>query len=109
MKRGRTLQRTSSLSRCVRAHAGTSAGEATVADYATTLNADKKGQLQGLKQLRALELMLKSLVTNAWPDALRLSNHLKTPIWRADCVRRWLKIGDRNDVLSGMLFSGSCY
>jgi hypothetical protein len=48
--------------------------------------------------------MLKSLVTNAWPDALRLSNHLKTR-FGADCVRRWLKIGDRNDVLSGMLFS----
>ena len=72
--------------------------------YATTLNADKEGQLQGLKQLRALELMLKSLVTNAWPDALRLSNHLKTR-FGADCVSRWLKIGDRNDVLSGMLFS----
>lgn len=72
--------------------------------YATTLKADSEGQHHGLTQLRALELMLKSLVKNAWPDALRLSNHLKTE-FGADSVRRWLKIGDRNDVLSGMLFS----
>lgn len=72
--------------------------------YATTLKADSEGQQQGLKQLRALELMLKSLVTHTWPDALRLSNHLKTR-FGADSVRRWLKIGERDDVLSGMLFS----
>lgn len=72
--------------------------------YETSLSVDQSGQQQGLKQLRALELLLKALVNNAWPDTLRLSNHLKTR-FGADRVRRWLKQGDRNDVLSGMLFS----
>lgn len=61
-------------------------------------------QLQAHKQVRALELMIKSLITQAWPDPVRLNNHLKT-LFNADRVRRWLKNSERNDVLSGMMFS----
>lgn len=72
--------------------------------YNTTLHVKSEGQEHGLTQLRALELMLKSLINHAWPENLRLRNHLKTR-FGADNVRRWLKVGDDNDVLSGMKFS----
>ena len=61
-------------------------------------------QQRALAQLRAIELMIASLVYEAWPDGVRLRNHLKTQ-FGVDRVRRWLKLGERNDVLSGMLFS----
>src|SRR5690606_7066907 len=61
-------------------------------------------QQQAHKQVRALELILKSLILQAWPDPVRLNNHLKT-LFNADRVRRWLKQAERNDVLSGMMFS----
>ncbi|MBM3071871.1 hypothetical protein HV346_21875 [Enterobacter sp. RHBSTW-00994] len=61
-------------------------------------------QQQAHKQVRAIELMIKGLVLQAWPDPVRLNNHLKT-LFNADRVRRWLKLGEINDVLSGMLFS----
>lgn len=35
---------------------------------------------------------------------MRLNNHLKT-LFNADRVRRWLKLGEINDILSGMMFS----
>ena len=72
--------------------------------YNTTLHVKSEGQEHGLTQLRALELMLKSLINHAWPENLRLRNHLKTR-FGADNVRRWLKIGEDDDVLSGMKFS----
>ncbi|ABP62570.1 STY4199 family HEPN domain-containing protein [Enterobacter sp. 638] len=61
-------------------------------------------QLQAHKQVRAIELIIRSLIMQAWPDQVRLNNHLKT-LFNADRVRRWLKLGERNDVLSGMMFS----
>lgn len=61
-------------------------------------------QQQAHKQVRAIELMMKGLIQQAWPDQVRLNNHLKT-LFNADRVRRWLKLGDINDVLSGMMFS----
>lgn len=61
-------------------------------------------QQQAYKQVRAIELMIKGLIQQAWPDQVRLNNHLKT-LFNADRVRRWLKLGDINDVLSGMMFS----
>jgi hypothetical protein len=66
--------------------------------------ADEAHQQQAQKQVRALELMLKALVLKAWPDPSRLNNHLKT-LFSADQVRRWLRQGERNEVLSGMKFS----
>ncbi|WP_342323144.1 STY4199 family HEPN domain-containing protein [Kosakonia sp. BYX6] len=73
--------------------------------YSTSLKSDgAQPQQQGLQQLRALELMIKSLVMQAWSDPERLRNHLKTQ-FGADRVRRWLRLGDHNDVLSGMRFS----
>ncbi|MCI1899620.1 MAG: STY4199 family HEPN domain-containing protein [Enterobacter sp.] len=73
--------------------------------YSTELKVGGEAQQQQAhKQVRALELMLKSLIMQAWPDPVRLNNHLKT-LFNADRVRRWLKMADRNDVLSGMMFS----
>ncbi|WLI78056.1 STY4199 family HEPN domain-containing protein [Kosakonia sp. H02] len=73
--------------------------------YNTALNADNtQQQQQGQQQLRALESLIKSLVMQAWSDPERLRDHLKTQ-FGGDRVRRWLRLGDRNDVLSGMRFS----
>ncbi|MBV7404751.1 STY4199 family HEPN domain-containing protein [Enterobacter sp. ENT03] len=74
--------------------------------YSTQISVqdETQQQQQALAQLRAIELMIKALVYEAWPDSLLLSNHLKTQ-FGVDRVRRWLKLGERNDVLSGMLFS----
>ncbi|MEG9083373.1 STY4199 family HEPN domain-containing protein, partial [Escherichia coli] len=35
-------------------------------------------QQQAHKQVRAIELMIKGLIQQAWPDQVRLNNHLKT-------------------------------
>lgn len=73
--------------------------------YSTDLVPSSESQLQQAhKQVRAIELMIKGLIQQAWPDQLRLNNHLKT-LFNADRVRRWLKLGEINDVLSGMMFS----
>lgn len=55
-------------------------------------------------QLRGLELMLKSLIREAWPDEVTLVNHLKM-LFGANKVRRWLKFAKPGDILSGMQFS----
>ncbi len=72
--------------------------------YDTGRVPDKASQLRAQKQVRAIELMIKGLIQQAWPDPVRLNNHLKT-LFNAERVRRWLKNGEINDVLSGMLFS----
>ena len=61
-------------------------------------------QIQAQRQLRALELTIKALVSQAWPDTLQLTNHLKLQ-FGADNVRRWLTLGNSGDILSGMMFS----
>ncbi|EMC1016333.1 hypothetical protein VBY78_003520 [Enterobacter bugandensis] len=73
--------------------------------YSTELAPGSELQQQlAHKQVRAIELMIKGLIQQAWPDQVRLNNHLKT-LFNADRVRRWLKHGEINDVLSGMMFS----
>ncbi|RAU34290.1 STY4199 family HEPN domain-containing protein [Enterobacter sp. ECC-175] len=73
--------------------------------YSTELApGDEIQQQQARKQVRAIELMIKGLIQQAWPDPVRLNNHLKT-LFNADRVRRWLKLGEINDILSGMMFS----
>jgi len=73
--------------------------------YSTELSpGDELRQQHAQKQVRALELMMKGLIVQAWPDPTRLNNHLKT-LFGADRVRRWLQQGERNDALSGMMFS----
>lgn len=64
---------------------------------------DSSAQQQAQGQLRGLELTLKALINQAWPDTVKLNNQLKIQ-FGADKVRRWLKLGERNDVLSGMPF-----
>ncbi|WP_330984081.1 MULTISPECIES: STY4199 family HEPN domain-containing protein [Enterobacterales] len=61
-------------------------------------------QEQAQRQMRALTLTLKALISQAWPDSTKLNNHLKLQ-FGADSVRRWLANSDAGDILSGMLFS----
>lgn len=73
--------------------------------YSTEMSpGDELQQQHARKQVRALELMIKGLIMQAWPDPTRLNNHLKT-LFGADRVRRWLQQGERNDALGGMMFS----
>ncbi|MEB6381346.1 STY4199 family HEPN domain-containing protein [Leclercia adecarboxylata] len=73
--------------------------------YSTEMNPnDELQQQHARKQVRTLELMIKGLIMQAWPDPTRLNNHLKT-LFGADRVRRWMQQGERNDALSGMMFS----
>lgn len=61
-------------------------------------------QEQSQRQMRALKLTLKALISQAWPDATKLNDHL-TLQFGAEKVRRWMANSDSGDVLSGMLFS----
>lgn len=55
-------------------------------------------------QLRSLELTLKALIREAWPNEVALVNYVKIR-FGADKVRHWLKLAQPGDILSGMLFS----
>jgi len=73
--------------------------------YSTEMGpSDDLRQQHAQKQVRTLELMIKGLIMQAWPDPTRLNNHLKT-LFSADRVRGWLQQGERNDALGGMMFS----
>lgn len=61
-------------------------------------------QEQAQRQMRALKLTLKALISQAWPDTTRLNDHLKL-MFGPDKVRQWLANSDAGDVLSGMLFT----
>lgn len=65
---------------------------------------DDARQQKAARQMCALELMLKGLVNQSYPSQANLVHKLKSQ-FGADCVRRWLKNGDRGDILSGMRFS----
>ncbi|OAT15582.1 putative inner membrane protein [Buttiauxella noackiae ATCC 51607] len=73
--------------------------------YSTEIeNNDNSQQHKATRQMRALELMLKGLVDQSYASQSQLVHKLKKQ-FGADCVRRWLKNGERGDVLSGMRFS----
>ncbi|EMA4139153.1 hypothetical protein U3A98_002853 [Cronobacter turicensis] len=73
--------------------------------YSTDMDVDKaQMQPDALRQLRALDLTLRGMVREAWPDEQQRVNQLKQ-LCGGDKVRRWLKMGDKGDILSGMLFS----
>lgn len=73
--------------------------------YTSTLN-DEGGdrQEQAQRQMRAIALTLKALISHAQPDTTRLHNDLKLQ-FGASSVRRWLANSEAGDVLSGMRFS----
>lgn len=74
-------------------------------DYSTEIEShDAAVQQKAMRQMRALELMLKNLVENSYAGQSRLVHKLKMQ-FGADCVRRWLKNGERGDILSSMRFS----
>jgi hypothetical protein len=80
-------------------------GKQPLLGYSTDLSSDGDAQQQtAQRQIRALELMIRGLVNNAWSSQPQLVNQLKTQ-FGGDKVRRWLKNADRGDILSGMRFS----
>lgn len=73
--------------------------------YSTDLQTTSEIERQkAVRQMRALELMLKGMINKSYPSQSQLVNKLKKQ-FGADCVRRWLKHGEQGDVLSGMRFS----
>ncbi len=58
----------------------------------------------GRKQVRALELILRSVVTNRYGDQDKLIARLKE-LLSEKVVQQWMASGDRGDVLSGSNFS----
>lgn len=73
--------------------------------YSTELSGEGSAlQQTAQRQLRALELMIRGLINNAWSSQPQLVNQLKTQ-FGGDKVRRWLKNAERGDILSGMRFS----
>lgn len=73
--------------------------------YSTDLHKDgEEKQLRSLQQVRALELMLRSLINEAYSNQQALLHHLRT-LFGEERVKTWLNVADRDDVLSGTLFS----
>ncbi|MCL6746986.1 STY4199 family HEPN domain-containing protein [Kosakonia sp. R1.Fl] len=73
--------------------------------YSTDLHKDgEEKQLRSLQQVRALELMIRSLINEAYSNQQALLQHLRTLFGEAR-VKTWLNVADRDDVLSGTLFS----
>jgi len=73
--------------------------------YATDLHKDgEEKQLRSLQQVRALELMIRSLINEAYSNQQVLLHHLRT-LFGEERVKTWLNVADRDDVLSGTMFS----
>lgn len=72
--------------------------------YSTDLSGGGAQQQVAQQQIRALELMLRGLINNAWGSQSQLVNQLKRQ-FGGDKVRRWLKNAERGDILSGLRFS----
>jgi len=73
--------------------------------YPSTLGEEGDArQEQAQRQMRAIALTLKALISQAEPDTTRLHNDLKLQ-FGASSVRRWLANSEAGDVLSGMRFS----
>lgn len=73
--------------------------------YQTELeDPDQEAHLEAQRQLRAIELTLKALIARAWPDRASLNHYLKQH-FGPDRLRQWLKQGEDQHALEGMLFS----
>ena len=66
--------------------------------------AEPDAQMRAQRQLRAIELTLKSLIARVWPDQHPLNSFLKQH-FGGERLRRWLKLGESRDALDGMMFS----
>jgi len=73
-------------------------------DFRVDLELPAASEEIGRKQVRALELILRSLVTERHEDQPRLIAHLKE-LLSEKVVQQWLAAADRGDVLSGTTFS----
>lgn len=73
--------------------------------YSTDLHkGGEEKQLRSLQQVRALELMIRSLINEAYNNQQALLRHLRQ-LFGDERVNTWLNVADRDDVLSGTLFS----
>jgi len=73
--------------------------------YSTELAAETEAeQQQAIRQVYALEQMLKGIIQKAYPSQPKLISRLKKR-WGIDKVREWVKQGNSDDILSGMRFS----
>ncbi len=73
--------------------------------YATELHQPgEKKQLRSQQQVRALELMIRSLINQAYRNQQTLVKQLRQ-LFGNERVQSWLKAADRDDILSGTLFS----
>ena len=59
---------------------------------------------QTLSQIRCVELTLRGLIQQVWPDASHLQRHLKAQ-FGLQAVARWLSRSPTGDLLDGMMFS----
>ncbi len=73
-------------------------------DFRVDLDLPTGNEDVGRKQVRALELILRSLVTERHEDQPHLIAHLKE-LLSEKVVQQWLAAADRGDVLSGTTFS----
>jgi len=71
-------------------------------DFGVTLK-DQDDEV-GRKQVRALELIIRSLITERYEDQPKLIERLKS-LLSEKVVQQWLASSDRGDVLSGTTFS----
>ncbi|POT55535.1 hypothetical protein C3432_21010 [Citrobacter amalonaticus] len=65
---------------------------------------DSSQQRRAQRQLRTIELVLKGLVAQVWPNKQALNGYLKQH-FGVDRLRAWIKQGNGQDALSGMRFS----
>lgn len=73
-------------------------------DFAFTVTLPGQDDEVGRKQVRALELILRSLITERYEDQPALIARLKD-LLSEKVVQQWLTSADRGDVLSGTTFS----
>ncbi len=73
-------------------------------DFQVNLDLPAADDEVGRKQVRALELILRSLVSERYEDQPQLIAHLKE-LLSDKVVQQWLTAADRGDVLSGTTFS----
>lgn len=73
-------------------------------DFAFTVNLPGQDDDVGRKQVRALELIIRSLITERYEDQPALIARLKE-LLSDKVVQQWLTSSDRGDVLSGTTFS----
>ena len=72
--------------------------------YSTALPSDASASHQARQQIHTLELMMRQLIKQAWPDPEKLAGHITT-LLGANVAKRSQSGSDKSDITSGLLFS----